>query len=239
MLRRVHTSLQLKNNEQDALKMPRSRLSSFALCCFWCSEHRSCTGGAHITVTLSCDPVLVCVDWRGIHTNSNQWGFWGFSWRKEGICCSVSVDNDRSRLQPPAVRHLAVHALRWAMKNTLIGRRRWWAHLPCLRYYALPLHAFVLTCLWWLIATSSDHSCHSILHLMTRNTSSSWSWARPLLQSKQFSAEIRVKDISYWYGEQRMQGECRKLLMHMQQMRVCEATADRRVPSSVEVRWAF
>lgn len=31
--------------------------------------------------------------------------------------------------------------------------------------------------------SSSDHSCHSISHLMTRNTSS-WSWARPLLQVK-------------------------------------------------------
>lgn len=41
------------------------------------------------------------------HNNPNQWRFWGFSWRKVCICCSVSVESDRSRLQPRAVRHLA------------------------------------------------------------------------------------------------------------------------------------
>lgn len=43
----------------------------------------------------------------------------------------------------------------------------------------------------------------------------------------------------YWYREQRKQGECRKLLMHMQQMRSARLygrQTDRHVPSSFEVR---
>lgn len=101
--------------------------------------------------------------------------------------------------------------------------------------YALPLQRICANLLVRAHATSCDHSCHCISRLMTRSTSPSWSWAWPPLQSQQFIAEIRVKDISYWYREQRKQVECRKLLMHMQQMR--SAKVWQTYTSRAQLRW--
>lgn len=57
------------------------------------------------------------------HNNPNQWRFWGFSWRKVRICCSVSVERDRSRPQPQAVRHLAYFFL--SVRGSLFSVVAW------------------------------------------------------------------------------------------------------------------
>lgn len=137
------------------------------------------TRGAHTTVTLCCDPVLVCVDWRGTHTNSmrilrhflkkgahmlqclcGQRSEPTTTTSGETFSCACSHLSDEKRSHWPLalVSTSSVSAVLCAPTPRLCANLFVRAH-----------------------ATSCDHSCHSISHLMTRIASPSWSWAEPLL----------------------------------------------------------
>ena len=73
---------------------------------------------------LCCDSAARLFGLKKAPINPNQWGFWGHSFRKERICCSVSVDNDRSRPLSPTVRDKHSFTAAFALLSLLSDRKR-------------------------------------------------------------------------------------------------------------------